>query len=69
MPALAGDGAPCAPLVAWGGGPILFEASMLLLVGLVPVSRTMAFVTLGLLVVYLVPLLIFLFMTKRRVKK
>ena len=48
---------------------ILFGTPMLLLVGLAPVSQTMAFVTMGLLVVYLAPLLIFLFKAKRRVKK
>ena len=48
---------------------ILFGAPMLLLIGLAPMSETMAFVTLGLLAAYLVPLLLFLFKAKAKPKK
>lgn len=45
---------------------ILMGAPMLLLIGLAPVSAFMTFITLGLLVVYLVPLLLFLIKAKAR---
>ncbi|MDI9421900.1 MAG: sodium:glutamate symporter [Bacillota bacterium] len=45
---------------------IVMGAPMLLLIGLAPVSPLMAFVTLGLLFVYLVLLLLFLFKAKAR---
>lgn len=45
---------------------ILMGAPMLLLIGLAPISPLMTFVTLGLLVVYLVPLLLFLLKAKAR---
>ncbi|HBN96651.1 MAG TPA: sodium:glutamate symporter [Firmicutes bacterium] len=45
---------------------IVMGAPMLLLIGLAPVSPLMTSVTLGLLVVYLVPLLLFLFKAKAR---
>lgn len=47
---------------------ILIGAPMLLLIGLAPVSRTMTFVTLALLVVYLIPLLLFMFKAKGKVR-
>lgn len=48
---------------------ILFGAPMLLLISLAPMSETMAFITLGLLAAYLVPLLLFLFKSKVKPKK
>jgi ESS family glutamate:Na+ symporter len=45
---------------------IIMGAPMLLLIGLAPVSPLMTFLTLALLVVYLVPLLLFLFRVKAR---
>ncbi|NLL48963.1 MAG: sodium:glutamate symporter, partial [Firmicutes bacterium] len=45
---------------------ILMGAPMLLLIGLAPISPLMTLVTLGLLIVYLIPLLLFLFKAKAR---
>lgn len=43
---------------------IVMGAPMLLLIGLAPVSPLMTLLTLGLLVVYLIPLVLFLFKAK-----
>ena len=43
---------------------IVMGAPMLLLIGLAPVSQLMTFLTLGLLIIYLIPLLLFLFKAK-----
>lgn len=45
---------------------ILMGAPMLLLIGLAPISPLMTFLTLGLLIVYLIALLLFLFKAKAR---
>lgn len=45
---------------------IVMGAPMLLLIGLAPVSTRMTFITLGLLVVYLIPLLLFIFRVKAK---
>ncbi len=55
-------------LITGSSFAILFGIPMLLLIGLAPVSRTLTFITLGLLVAYLIPLLLFIFKAKARKK-